>query len=28
MGLIGRDYSAELRGKLGWELRIGYTNGK
>ncbi|QDO90956.1 DUF4093 domain-containing protein [Dolosigranulum pigrum] len=28
MGLIGRDYSAELRDKLGWELRIGYTNGK
>ncbi|RAN58674.1 hypothetical protein B8A40_04320 [Dolosigranulum pigrum] len=28
MGLIGRDYSAELRDKLGWELRIVYTNGK
>ena len=28
MGLIGRNYSAELRDKLGWELRIGYTNGK
>ncbi len=28
MGLIGRDYSAELRDKLGRELRIGYTNGK
>lgn len=28
MGLIGRDYSAELKGKLGRELRIGHTNGK
>lgn len=28
MGLIGRDYSAGLRDKLGWELRIGYRNGK
>lgn len=26
--MIGRDYSAELRDKLGRELRIGYTNDK
>ena len=28
MGLIGRDYSAGLRDKLGQKLRIEYTNGK
>ncbi|QTJ32455.1 DUF4093 domain-containing protein [Dolosigranulum pigrum] len=28
MGLIGRNYSAGLRDKLGQKLRIGYTNGK
>lgn len=28
MGLIGRDYSARLRDKLGQKLRIRYTNGK